>query len=135
MEKLVNEFLKKENIFAVIGVSRDSNKYGHIVYFTLKKYGYRVFAVNPKIDKVEGDRVYPNLSVLPNKPDIVDFVVPPKIGLDVVKEAKKLGITRIWLQPGSESKEIIDYCKKNNMKVLHNICVMIEAANFLDTSN
>ncbi|MHA1836040.1 MAG: CoA-binding protein, partial [Candidatus Odinarchaeia archaeon] len=54
-------------------------------------------------------------------------VVPPSIGIEIVKEAKKLGIKKIWLQPGAESDEIISYCKKNNMDVVYGQCIMIEA--------
>ena len=132
MEDLIKDFLKKKNIFAVIGVSRDSNKYGNRVYFSLKRFGYKVFAVNPNINNINGDLVYPNLSSLPEKPDVIDIVVPPKIALNVVKEVKKLGINKVWLQPGSESKDIIDYCNINNIKLVHSMCVMIESARYLN---
>ena len=39
---LINDFLRKENVFAVIGVSRNPAKYGHQVYKDLKKAGYVV---------------------------------------------------------------------------------------------
>ncbi len=34
---LIKEFLKKGNVFAVVGVSRNPEKYGHQVYKDLKK--------------------------------------------------------------------------------------------------
>ena len=34
---LIKEFLKKENVFAVVGVSRNPAKYGHQVYKDLRK--------------------------------------------------------------------------------------------------
>ena len=126
MKNLIKEFLDKKNVFAVIGVSRNPEKYGNKVYKDLRNAGYEVYAVNPKIDKVLGDRCYSELKELPVKPDIVDLVVPPKITEKIVIDCKKLGIDKIWMQPGSESKKAIDFCEKNNIKVLHKVCVMVE---------
>ncbi|MBU0627903.1 MAG: CoA-binding protein [Nanoarchaeota archaeon] len=121
-----NEFLDKSNIFAVIGVSKNPKKYGHKIYSELKFAGYKVYPVNPRIERIEEDKCYPSLSELPNLPDVVDLVVPPDIAEKVVKEAIKLGIKKIWLQPGSESKKSIELCKKNDIQVLHDVCIMIE---------
>ena len=35
-----------------------------------------------------------------------------------------LGLDRIWLQPGPESKAAIAFCHQNNLKVVHDVCVM-----------
>jgi len=32
----------------------------------------------------------------------------------------------VWMQPGSESETAINFCKENNMNVIHGVCVMIE---------
>jgi predicted CoA-binding protein len=56
--------------------------------------------------------------------DVVDFVVPPKVTAATLKECKRLGLDRIWLQPGSESEAAIAYCHENKLKVVHDICVM-----------
>ncbi len=126
---LIKDFIRKENVFAVIGVSRDPAKYGHQVYKDLKEAGYVVYPVNPNIDKVLGDPCYHSLSELPEKPDIVDIVVPPKVTEKIIEECKELGIERVWLQPGSESEHAINFCRKNDIKVVHDVCVMIKRRN------
>lgn len=65
---LTNEFLRKENVFAVAGVSSNPAKYGHQVYKDLEEAGYAVYPVNPNIDEVLGDRCYPSLSNCPKNP-------------------------------------------------------------------
>jgi predicted CoA-binding protein len=87
---LITDFLKKQNVFAVIGVSRKPAKYGHQVYKDLKEAGYVVYAVNPNIDTVSGDRCYHSLSELPEKTDVVDIVVPPKVTERVVEECNTI---------------------------------------------
>jgi len=123
---LIKDFLRKQNVFAVVGVSQNPAKYGHQVYKDLKEAGYVVYAVNPNIDEVLGDRCYHSLSELPEKPDIVDTVVPPTVTEKIVKECRELGIGRVWMQPGSESKQAIRFCEENNIKVVHDVCVMVK---------
>ncbi len=120
------EFLDKKNVFVVVGASRNPEKYGHKVYTDLRKAGYRVYPVNPDADEILGDKCYPNLEALPEKPDVVDLVVTPKVTEQIVKTCKKLRIKKIWMQPGSESETAINFCRENGMDVVHGVCVMIE---------
>ena len=123
---MIQDFLRKQNVFAVVGVSKNPAKYGHRVYKDLKEAGYVVYAVNPGIDEVLGDRCYHTLSELPQKPDVVDTVIPPAVTEKIVLECKELGIARVWMQPGSESAHAIAFCTRNGIKVVHNACVMVK---------
>jgi len=125
-DALIKDLLKKENVFAVVGVSSNPEKYGHQVYKDLKEAGYTVYPVNPNINKVLGDRCYHSLRELPKRPDVVNTVVPPEITEKIVEECKKLGIERAWMQPGSESEKAIDFCNRNKIKVVHDLCVMVK---------
>ena len=125
-ERLIKSFLNKKNVFAVVGASRNPKKYGHQVYRSLRSAGYRVYPVNPNADEVLGDKCYPSLEDLPVKPDVVDVVVPPNVTEEVVKTCKKLGISKVWMQPGSESEEAINFCKENGIELVYGVCVMIE---------
>ena len=123
---LITDLLKKENVFAVVGVSRNPTKYGHQVYGDLKEAGYVVYAVNPNIDEALSDRCYHSLTELPEKPDVVDTVVPPTVTEKIVEECKELGIERVWMQPGSESEHAIRFCEENGINVVHDVCVMVK---------
>lgn len=127
-EELIKEFLNKKNIFAVVGASRDPQKYGYQVYKDLKSAGYEVYPINPNADEILGDKCYPNLENLPIKPDVVDVVVHPKVTEKTVETCKKRGITKVWMQPGSESENAIKFCEENGIQVVHGVCVMIERA-------
>jgi predicted CoA-binding protein len=126
VDKLIGKFLEMKNTFAVIGASRDHKKYGQQVYRDLRNSGYNVYPVNPKTDEILGDKCYPNLESLPEKPQVVDLVVPPSVTDQIVKACKKLGIKKVWMQPGSESETAINYCKENAIEVVYGVCVMIE---------
>jgi len=128
-EDLIADFLKKTNVFAVVGASRDPAKYGHHVYEDLRSAGYRVYPVNPNTDEILGDKCYPSLEALPVRPDVVDIVVPPKVTAAVVEVCKRLEIRRVWMQPGSESEAAINFCRENAIDVVHGVCVMVERRN------
>ena len=125
-ENPITDFLRKQNVFAVIGVSGNPAKYGHQVYKDLKEAGYVVYAVNPNIDEVLSDRCYHSLTELPEKLDVVDTVVPPTVTEKIVKECKELGIEKVWMQPGSESEHAIRFCEENGINVVHDVCVMVK---------
>jgi hypothetical protein len=125
-EELIKRFLDKRNIFAVVGASREPQKYGYQVYEDLKKGGYRVYPVNPSADEISGDKCYPRLESLPSIPDVVDVVVPPEVTEQIVRTCKKLGVTRVWMQPGSESDKAIKFCEENGIDTVYGVCVMIQ---------
>jgi len=125
-QKLIVKFLEKRNVFAVVGASRDPEKYGHQVFKDLRNAGYEVYPVNPNSNEILRENCYPSLEALPVKPDVVDLVVPPKVTEQIVKTCRKLGISKVWMQPGSESEEAIHFCGKNGIDVVHGVCVMVE---------
>lgn len=100
------EMLQKK-IWAVVGASENTEKYGYMIYKKLKALGYEVYPVNPNCTTIDGDKCFPNLACLPRSPQVVDMVVPPKHGLKILEQAASLGIKNIWLQPGSESFDLL----------------------------
>ena len=124
MQDLIGEFMAQKT-FAVVGATDNPEKYGNQIFKNLKSRGYEVYPVNPKLKELDGVKCYPRLADIPIKVDVVDFVVPPEVTEAIIKECKRLGLERIWLQPGSESEAAIDFCHKNNLKVVHDVCVML----------
>lgn len=125
-KKSIEEFLG-EKIIAVAGVSRNKNKFGTQVYKDLKKKGYRVYAVNPHMTEIEGEKCYNSLSELPEKPGGVVVCVNKNTSYDLSVEAFNSGIHNIWFQSGAESESALEFCKNNNMNVIHNECVLMFA--------
>jgi len=118
MQDLIKEFMAQKR-FALIGATDNPDKYGYQIFKNLKSRGYEVYPVSPRLKELEGTTCYASLTSIPVKVDVVDFVVPPAVTEQVLKECKELGLPRIWLQPGSESEDAINYCNENNMKVLY----------------
>ncbi len=117
--------LQKIDVVAVVGASRDKEKYGYKVLMDLRNAGYETYGVNPSVDEIEGVPCYPDLASLPERPQLVITVVPPKVTEKVVREAKEAGLGRIWMQPGSESDAASSYCEDNGIEYMRDACIMI----------
>ncbi len=112
---------------AVVGATDNPLKYGFFIYRDLKRKGYRVFAVNTRRATVASDPAFKNLGSLPEKPTIVNIVVPPSAAATVLKESLELGLRNVWLQPGAESPENLAFLRENGFNYLANACIMIES--------
>lgn len=113
-------------VFAVVGASQNPAKYGYMIYRTLKEAGYRVYPVNPTADKIDGDVAYPNLDTLPEVPECVVTVVPPSVTERVAREAGRLGVRYIWMQPGSESDAAVNAAHASGLRAVYGgPCIMV----------
>jgi len=119
----ISEMLSQK-VWAVVGVTQDQDKFGYKIFKRLKDSGYQVYPVSPKYKNIDGDPVYTSLSTLPKVPDVVNFVVNPKIGLGIIHECDRLGVKNVWLQPGTVSDEILDYAKGHGIRV-QQACVLV----------
>ncbi|MFO7300486.1 MAG: CoA-binding protein, partial [Actinomycetes bacterium] len=86
--------------FAVVGATDTPGKYGGRIYRDLKGKGFKVFAVNPRRETVDGDPAYASLKDLPEEPTMAVLVVPARVGLSVIDDAVEIGLENIWVQPG-----------------------------------
>ncbi|ETS93476.1 MULTISPECIES: CoA-binding protein [Veillonella] len=115
----------KQNVWAVIGATHKTDKFGYKIYKCLKDHGYEVYPVNPNITEIDGDTCYPNLSALPVVPAVVDFVVPEAVGLAALDECHRLGISTVWLQPGADKPSVVEKAKVLGLHVIQD-CVLVQ---------
>lgn len=122
MVKVKEEMLEKK-VWVVVGVTGKKDRFGYKIWKTLKEYDYETYGVSPNYEELEGDIIYPSLKDLPNKIDVLDMVVSPKIAINVLDEAKEAGIEYIWFQPGTYNHEVIEKAKEMEFKILYDDCV------------
>ncbi|MEK7518779.1 MAG: acetate--CoA ligase family protein, partial [Patescibacteria group bacterium] len=74
---------------AVVGASRDRTKLGNVIFRNCSRFGYtgKVYAVNPKAQRVEGQRAYPSLAAIPQKVDLVIVVTQAAVVSAVIADA------------------------------------------------
>lgn len=123
------EHVLEQKVFAVTGVSRNPEKYGHIVYQKLKAAGYTVYAINPNTDAIGADPCYPSLDNVPDKIDCVVTVTPPTVTEKTVRDAGHLRVPFLWMQPGSESTSAYNLARALSMQVVSGgPCIMVSVA-------
>jgi predicted CoA-binding protein len=127
MENNILRLLKNKDVtIALIGATNDSSKYGNIIYKDLKRKNISVYGINPKASTIEGDKAFHRIEDLGFIPDILNFVIPPKLGFPIIKNAIESGFDNFWLQPGAESDEILSFLEQSGKNYLANACVMVE---------
>lgn len=126
MSDIATILTEPETTVAVVGATDNSMKYGSVIYRDLKRKGYAIFPVNPNRAEVDGDPAYPSLDKLPEKPTIVNIVVPPEVTLRILQQCLEHGLDNIWLQPGAESPESLAFLQEHGFNYLANACIMIE---------
>ena len=93
---------------AIIGASQDRRKYGNKAVRAYHDNGYRVYPINPNEEEVEGLRTYPTIDAVPDEIDYVSLYVPPAVGIKLLPAIAAKGPKELWLNPGSESDELIE---------------------------
>jgi predicted CoA-binding protein len=112
---------------ALVGATDNKSKYGNIIYRDLRRKGFKVFAVNPGRESVEGDPCWASLADLPEKPTIVNIVVPPQRTLRVLDDCEELGLDNIWIQPGAADAAVRKAVVDKGFNALIDACIMVMA--------
>jgi len=103
---------------AIVGASSDRSKFGNKSLRAHADCGYDVYAVNPKGGEIEGRVVHKSLSEIPVPIDRVSMYVPPKLGMGMIDEISAKGCRELWLNPGTESDELVAAAKKKGLNVV-----------------
>ncbi len=129
IRQAADRFLANERI-AVTGVSRDpANHGGNVVYKRLRERGYKVFAVNPNADAVEGDASYMDLKSIPGGVGAVVIATRPSIADQTMRECVELGVDHVWMHrafgAGSVSDEATAYGRTHGITVIDGGCPLM----------
>lgn len=119
----LRRILENTKNIAVVGISDRQELPAHSVPAYMKRHGYRIFPVNPFLDEVLGQRVYPALSAIDEPVDLALIFrrsddVPP-----VVDEAIKIGAKTIWMQEGIVNETAAETAREAGLEVVMDTCI------------
>jgi predicted CoA-binding protein len=126
MDQKIQEFIQTKRL-AVVGVSRNDQKFGTAIYVELKQRGFEVYGVNPQMEQIKGDKCYANLSDIAGKVDGVIVCVPPQKSAEIVREAAAAGIMKVWLQQGAQSVEAAKTARELGITPVEGKCILMYA--------
>ena len=123
--------LRSTRSVAIVGMSNKPSRASYFVATYLRSSSpYRVYLVNPVLDEVLGEKVYPSLAHLPEPPDLVDVFRKDADLPGVAQEAVDAGAKTLWLQLGSWNEEAARIAEDAGLNVVMDRCVKIEHARF-----
>jgi predicted CoA-binding protein len=122
----INLFLGNKTL-AISGVSRNPQKFGNILFKTLKEKGYQIFPVNPNADDIDGIQCYHSVNDLPSDVTNLLIVNHKRDTAGVLKAAIDKGFRHIWIQRGCESDEALQLAKENNINLVAKACFLMYA--------
>lgn len=100
---------------AIVGASTDRSKYGNKAVRAFVEGGWTVYPVNPKAETVEGVPAFKSLAEAPEPIDRISLYVPPTVGLRMIEDIASKKPGELFLNPGSESDELVEAAKAHGM--------------------
>lgn len=121
------DFLNSDYHYAVVGASANHDKYGYKVFRDLHEAGLTVTPINPKLTELDGVPAAATVEMIEPRPDVIVFVVPPAIGLEVLEQAAAAAFKKFWFQPGAESPEITEKVGELGVDAMTDgSCIMVD---------
>ena len=103
----------------ILGASRSREKFGNKAVRAFAAQGKQVYPVNPYADEIEGLKAYRTLEELPAvSVDRVLIYLPPVVGISLLEDIRKLNPAEVWLNPGSESPELLEKAEEIGLPVI-----------------
>ena len=104
---------------AILGASTDRSKFGNKSVRAHQQQGFTVYPVNPKAEVIEGLTAYKSLADVPaGKLDRISVYLPPQVGMAVLPEIAARGCDELWLNPGSDSDELVAAAREKGLNVI-----------------
>lgn len=104
---------------AILGASSDRSKFGNKSLRAHRDAGYTVYPVNPKGGEVEGIPALTSISDVPVAHlDRISVYLPPAVLAKALPEIAAKGCEELWLNPGTESAEVIEAAKRLGLNVI-----------------
>mgnify|MGYP003551230790 CR=1 FL=1 len=136
---IIEEILRNTKSIAVIGIKSTENQHAYKVPLYMKKHGYKILPVNPKLKYsfVLGEKVHSEVSEINENIDLVNIFRKPEFLVEHSQEILKMNPLPkyVWFQLGIYNDEAAKILAEKGIKVVQNRCIMVEHSNYLIQSD
>ena len=122
----IDRVLSQYRTVAVVGASSDPDRASYEVAGFLKAQGYHMIPVTPRGGEILGETVYPNLTSIPEKVEVVDIFRRPEDVPPIVDEAISIGANVVWMQLGIVNEEAAAKARAAGLTVVMDHCMKEE---------
>jgi len=105
-------------VVAVVGASRDRNKFGNKAVRAHLNRGFDVYPVNLHEKEIEGLDVYRSVLDIPAEIDRVIVYLPPETTSDVLDDIAQKGTKEIYFNPGSWNDRVVAKANAAGLNVI-----------------
>lgn len=119
----IKALLEHIEVIAVVGASPNPARPSHRVAAALQGWGYRIVPVRPGVERVLGERAYPDLVQVPGNIDLVDVFRAPDQVDPIVDVCIARGVPALWLQDGVINAAAASRARDAGILVVMNRCI------------
>ena len=121
----IEDFLAQKRI-AMVGVSRHPKDFSADLFQELRRRGYDMVPVNPKVREVMGLPCYPRVQEIQPPVDGALLMTTPEVTDEVVSDCAAAGIRRVWMYraggKGAVSLKAVAFCQEHGIQVIPGQC-------------
>ena len=125
----IKELLQNTKTIAVVGIKIESSQPAHYVPKYMQSAGFKIVPVPvyyPEATEILGEKVYRKLTDIPDEIDLVNIFrrspdVPKHLDDILAKKPRA-----VWMQSGIYHTEVAETLAKAGIKVVQNLCLMVE---------
>lgn len=130
--EVIHTLLQQIHTIAVVGLSPKPGRPSHSVSAEMQRFGYRVIPVRPAVEEVLGEKAWPDLHAVPEKPDLVNVFRAPEYVGPIVDACIERGIKAIWLQDGVINEVEALRAVQAGMTVIMDRCIYRDYLQLMD---
>lgn len=124
--KDLQKLLEQARVIAVVGHSDKPYRTSYDIGHYLRKVGYKVYAVNPTVKEVNGERAYASLADIPEPIDIVNVFRRSEYLPGVVEDAIAVGAKAVWAQLGVEDEAAAQKAEAAGLHMVMDRCIKVD---------
>jgi len=117
------EIVNNYRTLAVVGLSSDETRESYRVTKYMQDRGYRIIPVNPLETEVLGEKAYPDLTSIPEPPEVVVVFRRSEFVPEIVAQAIAVGAKAVWLQEGIAHGEAAERAMTAGLQVVQSRCI------------
>ena len=122
----IARILRDARTVAVVGIKDDRFQPAFFVPDYLQRQGYRIVPVNPRYERVLGERCHASLLEIAEPVDIVDVFRASHNILPHAAEALQLKPKVFWMQSGIRNAEAAEILARAGILVVQSRCIMLD---------
>lgn len=127
----IRELLRQTKRIAVLGIKPESHA-GQPAFYVpkyMQDAGYEIIPVPvyyPEVTEILGEKVYRDLNEIPGEVDMVNVFRRSNDVAGHIEEILRKKPLSVWLQLGIWNDEAAEAWAKEGIKVVQNLCLMVE---------